>query len=99
MILTAKLIKASCICLLLLICSLVNAATIIVDSRCTVNDALKASQNDISVGACQAGSGVDTIILPANGNYVIPVQKKSSHGYYQDGDGTTSVRSTVITRG
>jgi|GEM_PF-5957265 len=99
MLLTAKLRKASSICLLLLICSLVDAATIIVGSQCTVKDALKASQNDINVGACQAGSGVDTIILPANGNYVIPIQKKTSHGFNQDADGATTVRSTVITHG
>jgi len=43
------------------------AATIEVDgTSCTLVDAITAANNDGPVGGCTAGSGADTIVLPAN---------------------------------
>ena len=42
------------------------AATITVNATCTVNDAIIAANTDAPSGGCAAGSGADTIVLPAN---------------------------------
>ncbi len=94
---TANLLKVIGVVAMLIVCTLVNATTIFVDSNCTVEDALNASQLDLTIGACQAGSGVDTIILPANGHYLVPIQENTKNDH-QHND-STSVKSTVVIRG
>lgn len=89
MLLTNSQIKSGIVIVLLINCSLVNAVTIKVDDRCTLADALHASTKDVKIGGCQAGSGIDTIVLPANGKYLIPVIDKS------DND-PPPIKSTVI---
>jgi hypothetical protein len=81
MLLTNQQIKLAIAIVFLISCSLVNAVTIKVDDQCTLADALHASIQDVKSGACQAGSGIDTIVLPANGHYLIPVLDKSNHDF------------------
>ena len=40
------------------------------NGNCTLREAIRAANNDVVTDACPAGSGADTIILPA-GNYVL----------------------------
>ncbi len=89
MLLTNRQVKLAIAIAFLISCSLVNAVTIKVDDRCTLADALYASTQDVKSGSCQAGSGIDTIVLPANGNYLIPVLDKSNHDF-------PTMRSKVI---
>ncbi len=89
MFLTNRQIQLAIAIAFLINCSLVNAVTIKVNDRCTLADALHASTKDLKTGGCQAGSGIDTIVLPANGNYLIPVIDKS------DND-PPPIKSTVI---
>lgn len=42
-----------------------SAATINVDANCTLVDAITAANTDTATGNCAAGSGADTIVLPA----------------------------------
>ena len=49
-----------------------TAATIQVNSTCDLLDAIYAAQLDTPIGSCPAGSGADTIVLPANKTYSIP---------------------------
>ncbi|HEY6198477.1 MAG TPA: right-handed parallel beta-helix repeat-containing protein, partial [Candidatus Binatia bacterium] len=42
-----------------------QAATINVGPGCTLTQAILSAENDISYGSCTAGSGPDTIVLPA----------------------------------
>ncbi len=95
---TLNLIKIICVIVFIIHSSLAIATTIIVNEQCTVNDALKASQLDIRIGECEAGSGIDTIILPPNGTYLVPIQRNTDNSHHQN-DGDSSVKSTVITRG
>ncbi len=95
---TASRMKYTLTILLLLGSPLANSVTILVDNRCTLEDALRASHEDAKIGACRAGSGVDTIILPANGHYVIPIQDEVETGHSHRNDPST-VKSTVIIRG
>ncbi|MCH9697773.1 MAG: hypothetical protein K0U68_06705 [Gammaproteobacteria bacterium] len=81
---------------LLIAATWVNAATIFVDSNCSIDEALKASQDDKQVGMCSAGSGVDTIVLPANSNYIIQVKSLKETN---NNDDDKSVKSTVVIRG
>ena len=95
---TASRIKYTLATLLLLGSSVANSVTIVVDNRCTLEDALRASHEDAQIGACRAGSGVDTIVLPADGHYVIPTQDEVETGRRHSDDPST-VKSTVIIRG
>jgi hypothetical protein len=42
------------------------AATINVSGNCTLVDAITAANNNTATGGCTAGSGADTLVLPAN---------------------------------
>ncbi len=95
---TASRMKYTLATLLLLGSPVTNSVTILVDNSCTLEDALRASHEDTQIGACRAGSGVDTIILPANGHYVIPIQNEVETGRRHRNDPST-VKSTVIIRG
>ena len=44
----------------------VEAATLAVDSTCSLADAIKAANDDTATGGCSAGSGADVISLSAN---------------------------------
>ena len=81
--------------MLLIGCSLTSAAIITVDDQCTLADALNASNKDINSGACKAGSGIDTIVLPSNGHYVIPILNKNNNDR-TDSNNLLPVKSTVI---
>ena len=52
--------------LLLLPIAPVQAATITVNSTCSLANAITAANTDTATGGCQAGSGADTITLTAN---------------------------------
>lgn len=95
---TARRMKYTLATLLLLGSPLANSVTILVDNSCTLEDALRASHEDAQIGACRAGSGVDTIVLPANGQYVIPIQDEVETDNSHRNDPST-VKSTVIIRG
>ena len=41
----------------------VRAASITVNSSCSISDAIKSAENDTATGGCAAGSGADTITL------------------------------------
>lgn len=43
-----------------------SPATIVVDSACTLPDAITAANTDTAVGGCSAGSGADTVRLDQN---------------------------------
>jgi hypothetical protein len=63
-----------------------------------LKDALFASSNDTKSGGCIAGEGVDTIVLPANGDYFIPI--KTNGKYKPDHDvAMPPIKSTVIIQG
>ena len=98
MLLTNSQLKLAIAIVLLMNCALANAVTIKVNNRCTLADALYASNNDVKRGGCPAGSGIDTIVLPANGNYLIPVLDKSNNDRFYHLD-SPSVSSTVIIEG
>ena len=43
-----------------------HAASITVNSSCSINNALLSAENDEATGGCTAGSGADTITLSQN---------------------------------
>lgn len=71
-------IKLTIAFMLLIGCSLTSAEIITVDDQCTLADALNASSKNMKSGDCKAGSGIDTIVLPSNGHYVIPIRGESN---------------------
>src|SRR5215831_1163588 len=48
-----------------------QAATITVNSSCTLVDAITAANTDIATGGCAAGSREDTIVLPAGSQQML----------------------------
>jgi hypothetical protein len=89
-------VKLTIVFMLLIGCSLTSAAIITVDDQCTLADALNASSQDIKSGDCKAGSGIDTIVLPSNGHYVIPIRGESNNDFDQIESISIICKSTVI---
>jgi hypothetical protein len=89
-------VKLIIVFMLLIGCSLTSAAIITVDDQCTLADALNASSQDIKSGDCKAGSGIDTIVLPSNGHYVIPIRGESNNDFDQIESISIICKSTVI---
>src|SRR5262245_33928290 len=48
-----------------------HAATITVNNSCTLVDAITAANTDTATGGCPAGSGEDTIELPAGSQQIL----------------------------
>jgi hypothetical protein len=63
-----------------------HAAGITVGGSCTLADAITAANTDAAVGGCAAGSGDDTISLPANGTITLT-------------SGLPQITSTIIIEG
>lgn len=57
-----------------------SAATINVNASCTLIDAITAANTDTAAGNCSAGSGADTIVLPAKSMQNLTVANNSSNG-------------------
>jgi hypothetical protein len=58
----------------------VQAATIPVGGACTLVDAITAANTDTATGGCPAGSGADTIILPAGSTQTLTEVNNSTYG-------------------
>ena len=75
---------------LALLCALgqapVLAATITVDgTSCTLIDAVTAANNDAPAGGCTAGSGADTLVLPAGSTHTLTAVNNYSYSYGSTG--------------
>jgi hypothetical protein len=68
------------------------AATINVGGTCTLTRAINSANTNTAVGGCTAGSGADTIVLPANSSHTdhrqqpIRWAQRSAHNYQHDHD-------------
>src|SRR5262245_51641893 len=56
------------------------AATIPVGGGCTLVDAITAANTDTATGGCPAGSGADTIVLPAESTQTLTEVNNSTYG-------------------
>ena len=56
------------------------AATINVGGGCTLVDAITAANNDAPAGGCTAGSGPDTLVLPAGSTHTLTAVNNSTYG-------------------
>jgi hypothetical protein len=56
------------------------AATIPVGGACTLVDAITAANTDTATGGCPAGSGVDTIVLPAGSTQTLTSVNNDTYG-------------------
>ncbi len=56
------------------------AATINVGGACTLVDAITAANNDAPTGGCAAGSGADTLVLPAGSTHTLTAVNNSTYG-------------------
>jgi hypothetical protein len=54
------------------------AATINVGGSCTLVDAITAANNNAATGGCTAGSGADTLVLPANSTQTLTTVNNTS---------------------
>lgn len=72
-----------------------DAAVISVGPGCNLIDAIKAANTDLAVGLCAAGSGADTIILPANNTLTLTAVDNSTLGP----TGLPIVSSTITIEG
>jgi hypothetical protein len=57
-----------------------QAATITVNSSCTLVDAITAANTDTATGGCPAGNGADTIVLPAGSQQILSGANNSNYG-------------------
>jgi len=57
-----------------------QAATIRVNARCTLVDAIRAANTDAARGECRAGRGADTIVLPAGSTQTLRRVHNSTYG-------------------
>jgi hypothetical protein len=73
------------------------AATINVDgTTCTLVDAITAANNDTATGGCTAGSGDDTLVLPAGGTFTLTTVNNST---LNGATGLPVVTSTITIAG
>ena len=73
------------------------AATINVDgTSCTLIDAITAANNDAPAGGCAAGSGTDTIVLPANSIDTLTAVNNTADG---SPNGLPPITSTITIAG
>ena len=56
------------------------AATIPVGANCTLVNAITAANTDTATGGCPAGSGADTIVLPAGSTQTLTTVNNSTYG-------------------
>jgi hypothetical protein len=56
------------------------AATIPVSAGCTLIDAITAANTDAATGGCPAGSGADTLVLPAGSTQTLTEVNNSTYG-------------------
>ena len=56
------------------------AATIPVGGACTLVDAITAANTDTATGGCPAGSGADTIVLPAGSTQTLTEVNNDTYG-------------------
>ena len=74
------------------------AATINVDgTSCTLIDAVTAANNDAPAGGCTAGSGADTLVLPAGSTHTLTAVNNYSYSY--DSTGLPRVTSAITIAG
>ena len=57
-----------------------GAATIPVSAGCTLVDAITAANTDTATGGCPAGSGADTIVLPAGSTQTLTEVNNDTYG-------------------
>ena len=62
------------------------AATIPVSASCTLINAITAANTDTATGGCPAGSGADTIVLPAGSTQTLTTVNNSTYGPRAAGD-------------
>jgi hypothetical protein len=58
-----------------------QAATITVNSSCTLIDAITAANSDTATGGCPAGHGADTLVLPPSSKHTLTSFNNSTYGY------------------
>jgi hypothetical protein len=73
----------------------VQAATIPVGGACTLVDAIVAANTDTATGGCPAGSGADTIVLPAGSTQILRRVHNDTYGP----TGLPVVRSVITIAG
>jgi hypothetical protein len=71
------------------------AATIPVGGNCTLVDAITAANTDSATGGCPAGSGADTIVLPAGSTQTLTQVNNSTYG----ATGLPVISSTITIEG
>jgi hypothetical protein len=71
------------------------AATITVGGSCTLVDAITAANTDTATGGCAAGSGADTIMLPANSTHTLTAVNNDTY----EPTGLPVVSSTITIEG
>jgi hypothetical protein len=57
-----------------------QAATITVNSSCTLVDAITAANTDTAIGGCVAGKGADTIVLPVGSQQTLTSVNNNTYG-------------------
>jgi hypothetical protein len=73
----------------------VQAATIEVGGLCTLVDAIAAANTDTATGGCAAGSGADTIVLPAGSTQTL----RRAHNDTYGPTGLPVIRSVITIAG
>ena len=71
------------------------AATISVSAGCTLIDAITAANTDTATGGCPAGSGADTIVLPAGSRQTLTEVNNDTYGP----TGLPLIRSVITIEG
>jgi hypothetical protein len=71
------------------------AATIPVGNACTLVDAITAANTDTATGGCPAGSGADTIVLPADSTQTLTSVNNDTYG----ATGLPVIRSVITIEG
>jgi hypothetical protein len=73
---------------------------IISDGQCSLIEAIVNANNDAATHAdCAAGSGADTIVLPANANVTLSAVYGNTYGQFGDPIGLPPITSQITIEG
>jgi Putative Ig domain len=77
-----------------------NDPNVIPDGQCSLIEAIVNANNDAATHAdCPAGSGADTIVLPANGNVTLSAVYGLTYGLYGNPVGLPPITSRITIEG
>ena len=68
------------------------------DGDCSLREAIQAANTDTAIDACPAGSGADTIIVPA-GTYILSISVSEDAPEYDNEQGDLDIGSDVTIQG